>query len=204
MSDKPYNPLEMDNLGESIGRKMLASEPTPMPDMKPFQGVGVYAIYYTGDFPAYELLAERNRDGQFAAPIYVGKAIPSGGRKGLSLVSGKVGQNLYNRLNKHRQSLIAAENLDVADFHVRWLVVEPVWIPLGESLLIRRFQPVWNGFVDGFGSNDPGKGRHAGERPRWDTLHPGRKYAEPLAPRKETPDEIIRDVQEYLRARLQV
>ncbi len=39
-------------------------------------GAGIYAIYYVGDFPSYAPVAERNHDGRFEAPIYVGKAIP--------------------------------------------------------------------------------------------------------------------------------
>lgn len=204
MTDKPYNPLEMENLGESIGRRMLSTTPTPMADIQPFKGVGVYAIYYTGDFPAYRLLAERNRDGRFEYPIYVGKAVPKGGRKGLSMVGGTDSTELFRRLNKHRASINDAVNLDVADFHCRWLIVEPIWIPLGEGLLIRRLQPLWNRLIDGFGSNDPGAGRREGKRMRWDTLHPGRSYAEELQDRGETAEEISRDVEEYLRARLQV
>ena len=49
-----------------------------------------------------------------------------------------------------------------------------VWIPLGESLLIERFKPVWNMVIDGFSNNAPGKRRFSQHRSLWDVLHPGR------------------------------
>ena len=39
-------------------------------------------LYYVGNFPLYEPIAEANRNGLFNSPIYVGKAVPSGARKG--------------------------------------------------------------------------------------------------------------------------
>jgi hypothetical protein len=39
-------------------------------------------IYYVGSFPLYEPIAETHRNGLFNSPIYVGKAVPSGARKG--------------------------------------------------------------------------------------------------------------------------
>jgi hypothetical protein len=201
---KPYNPLDIENLGESIGRVILTSTPTQMSKLGSFKGAGVYALYYTGDLPIYELLASANRDGKFGQPIYVGKAIPEGGRKGVLVRASDTTSTLASRLRAHKNSITAATNLDPADFYARWLVVEPVWIPLGESLLISRFAPVWNTIVDGFGSNAAGSGRFAGMRSRWDTLHPGRPAAEKLATRTESPSQIEQDVREYLRQRLQV
>jgi hypothetical protein len=69
-------------------------------------------------------------------------------------------------------------------------------------VLIRRHSPVWNSLVDGFGNHDPGSGRHAGVRSQWDTLHPGRLWADRLVESSTTSDSIVRDVQEYLRQRL--
>ena len=60
------------------------------------------------------------------------------------------------------------------------IAVDDIWIPLGESLLIGRFSPIWNTIVDGFGNHDPGSGRRNQARSRWDVLHPGRNWAELL------------------------
>jgi hypothetical protein len=79
------------------------------------------------------------------------------------------------------------------------LIVDDIWIPLGESLLIARYSPVWNYLLDGFGNHAPGSGRKDSMRPRWDVLHPGRKWAAELKERKESLEEIERDVGNYLR-----
>jgi len=199
---EPYNPLDISNIGESITNALLQLEPVPLDDLpnRRFGGAGIYAIYYTGPFAPYALVTQANRNGKWGQPIYVGKAVPSGGRRGISV--GTTTQALFDRLRQHRTSVIAATNLDLGDFHCRWLVIEPIWIPLGESLLINRFQPVWNGLVDGFGNHDPGAGRLKGMRSAWDVLHPGRTWADNLASRNQTPQSITQDALEYLRQRV--
>ena len=97
---------------------------------------------------------------------------------------------------------IAASNLDIADFRARWLVMEDIWISLGESAMIRRHTPVWNALLDGFGNHDPGKGRINGVRSKWDTLHPGRPWAGKFPPNPESPAAVAQEVTEYLRSRL--
>jgi hypothetical protein len=89
------------------------------------------------------------------------------------------------------------ENLNIEDFWCRFLVVDDIWIPLGESLLIQRHRPIWNSMLDGFGNHDPGAGRHKGARPNWDTLHPGRAWAERCAPSKLTKEQILTEVGKY-------
>ena len=128
----------------------------------------------------------------------MGKAIPAGARKGGGL-GVSPGKALFNRLSEHAESINAADNLHIKDFHCRFLVVEDIWIPLGESLLIAKFAPVWNTLIDGFGNHDPGKGRYEGLRPRWDVLYPGRAWAARCRERHETSETIIRDVETYLR-----
>lgn len=193
----PFNPLDKGNLGKSVANALLASPVHPLGELPVFSGAGIYAIYYTGDFPAYARLAEGNRDGKFAIPIYVGKAIPAGGRKGGG-ESYNVGRPLQNRLSEHADSIKAASNLNVEDFHCRFLVVDDIWIPLGEHLVIARFSPLWNTFLDGFGNHDPGKGRYKGMRPKWDVLHPGRQWALRCAERDDSQDDIIREVSAWL------
>ncbi|MFJ3047283.1 Eco29kI family restriction endonuclease [Herbaspirillum chlorophenolicum] len=202
MSDSniiPFNPLDKKNLGASVAEAMLEQPAQPLGALKSFYGVGIYAIYYVGNFDAYQPLARRNKDGKFSAPIYVGKAVPAGARKG-----GGVGEiksrALYGRLSEHAESIAAVPNLNLADFYCRFLVVDDIWIPLGESLLIAKFAPVWNALIDGFGNHDPGKGRYNGLRPKWDVLHPGRLWAEKCAIRTESPEQISREIEEYFRA----
>lgn len=193
----PFNPLDKANLGSSVADALLAREPVPLDELAEFRGAGVYAIYYSGKFKAYAALSALNRSGQASRPIYVGKAVPSGSRKGGAL-DAKPGRVLYKRLIEHAESIRATKNLSIKDFQCRFLVVDDIWIPLGESLLIARYSPVWNSLVDGFGNHDPGSGRHAGIRPRWDVLHPGRPWAEKCRERAETVTEIERDVMTFL------
>lgn len=171
--------------------------------MPRFTGAGLYAIYYSGDFPAYGVAAAESAESEIeeSVPLYVGKAVPSGGRRGLDVAAHTSTRALADRVREHASSIRAAENLDIADFAARWLVVEDIWIPLGESALIRRYRPVWNALLDGFGNHDPGKGRINGVRSRWDTLHPGRPWAGKYPERAETADDIAQDVREYLRSR---
>lgn len=196
----PFNPLDKKNLGASVAEALLSKEVHRLNTLPVFDGAGVYAIYYTGDFPAYARLASLNQNGQFMLPIYVGKAVPAGARMGGDLNSSP-GKVLQKRLKEHADSIRAAENLNIDDFHCRFLVVDDIWIPLGESLIIARFTPVWNSLIDGFGNHNPGKGRHAGMRPRWDVLHPGRSWAMSLAERPEKAKDISDDAETYLRER---
>ena len=194
----PFNPLAKRHLGESVGQAMLRQPVVPFSELQSFDGAGIYAIYYSGEFPGYEAIASRNKDCRFNVPIYVGKAVPKGARKGGDLEANP-GKVLFSRLMQHARSIEEASNLDVADFHCRYLIVDDIWIPLGESLLIAKFDPLWNKLIDGFGNHDPGKGRHAGLRPRWDVLHPGRPWADRCLPRGETAEQIIREARDYLR-----
>lgn len=193
----PFNPLEKVRLAESVANALLLAEIEPLPP-EPFVGAGIYAIYYAGDFPAYAPLAAANADGKWSWPIYIGQAQSEGGRKGLIDPSAVTGTRLRSRLVQHGKSIEQATNLRVEDFACRYLVVEDVWIDLGESLLISSFSPVWNQVVEGFGNHDPGKGRHKGARPVWDTLHPGRGWADRLGPSVVTLSEIEARIVEHL------
>lgn len=177
MNEKPYNPLEKLNLARSIETGFLDREPLALDGEIDPIGAGVYALYYSGPFAPYAALAAARP----IRPIYVGKAIPKGGRKGGLSLDAASGTSLRDRLRKHANSIRAASNLELTDFSFRYLVVEDIWIPLGENILIETYQPVWNVCLDGFGNNDPGNRRKTQYRSPWDVLHPGRKAAEKLA-----------------------
>ena len=199
---EPFNPLDIKNLAHSVVTRMEETAPTPLDAIPRFRGAGLYAIYYKGSHPPYADLSAKNADNRWEEPIYVGKADPPGGRRGIEVIDHQSTTALYSRLRVHANSIRAAENLDIADFAARWLVVEDIWIPLGESAMIRQHQPVWNAIVDGFGNHNPGAGRINGVRTRWDTLHPGRAFAPKYPERSETAADISQDVREYLRQRL--
>lgn len=194
----PYNPLDKAALARSIEAEILRRDPVSLLTCASIVGAGVYAIYYNGPFAPYAPLAAS----PFDTPIYVGKAIPKGGRKGgLSLDSGS-GKSLADRLMKHAGSVNAANNIEVTNFFVRHLVVEDIWIPLGENVLIETFSPLWNQVVDGFGNNDPGGRRATQYRSSWDVLHPGRAWAAKLAASPLTDVDVVKRVADFFAGRI--
>lgn len=152
----------------------------------------MYAIYYTGDLESYRSVAEPNRNDRHQQPIYVGKAVPQGAMKGGFGLDAGAGNVLFRRLREHARSIEQAENLNGQDFQCRYLVAEDIWIPLGESLLIEWFQPLWNVLLTGFGNHDTGRRRQTQNRSFWDTFHPGRPWAARLSPNPKTRDELGR------------
>jgi hypothetical protein len=131
-------------------------------------------------------------------PIYVGKAVPAGARKGGFGLDADPGTVLHKRLAEHAESIGQAKNLDVVDFSCRYLVVDDIWIPLGESLLIETFSPIWNKVVDGFGNHDPGSGRYEQQRSPWDMLHPGRSWAMKCKSNAKNEKDIAHEVESFL------
>jgi hypothetical protein len=192
-----FNPLDKRNLGVSIADAIFKKEVYPLKTLPSFNGAGIYAIYYKGNFPLYKNISEKNKK-DFVQPIYAGKAIPEGGRKGGLGLDVPVGEYLYKRLNEHRKSIESVENLNIDDFYCRFLVVDDIWIPLGESLLIEKTKPLWNIVVDGFGNHDPGIGRYNQQRSAWDIIHSGRNWAKKLQERKPEAD-IAKQITDFLR-----
>jgi len=154
---------------------MLKTPLELLPPSVKFDGPGVYALYYTGNFPQYKKIYGKNKD----LPIYVGKAVLPGWRQGRSTLKEK-DSALYRRLSEHARSIDAAENLNLKDFTCRFIVLlnqEADLISTVEAALTRRYNPLWNSRIDGFGNHDPGKGRYEQAKSEWDVLHPGRIWA---------------------------
>ena len=194
----PYNPLDKIHLGESVADALASRPIVDLPPPQQFLGAGIYAIYYAGNFVPYKPITNNNIADRWATPIYVGKAIPPGARKGGIGLGANPGTVLFNRLRDHAESIMLAENLDIADFKVRYLVVDDIWIPLGENMLIEKYSPLWNRVIDGFGNHDPGKGRYAQKKSHWDVLHPGRPWATRLSPCDKTVVQLIENINKAL------
>ncbi len=170
----------------------------PLPVKSPFLGAGVYALYYLGDFEPYLPIARRNRD-SLVQPIYVGKAVPPGWRTARSRLSES--SDLHGRLLEHARSITQAKNLHPRDFRCRFMIlldIEADLIVPVEAELIRRFLPLWNCVVDGFGNHDPGSGRYNQARSEWDVIHPGRPWAERLTGHSPNPDVVLKKVRTFL------
>jgi Eco29kI restriction endonuclease len=175
----------------------VARTRSPLPPSQAFIAAGVYAIYYTGDFPLYRPIAEQNGSGGIEQQIYVGKAVPAGARAGGFGLGATPGTVLYGRLAEHGESIREASNLELDDFYCRYLAVDDIWIPLGEALLIETFSPIWNMVITGFGIHDPGAGRANQRRSMWDVIHPGRPWAAKLRPGLFAVEEIEQRVEAY-------
>ena len=192
LGEEVFNPLDKTHLAESV-RDHLLKRPFGKLPPDQFMGAGIYAIYYTGNFSAYRKISGKT------IPIYVGKAVPAGSRKGGYGLAANPSDVMYRRLSEHASSIEEAGNLNLADFLCRYLLVDDIWIPLGESLLIETFKPVWNMLVDGFGHHDQGKSRRGQKKSAWDTLHPGRPWAQKVKKQNIKSAELIKkEVTAYL------
>ncbi len=190
----PFNPLDKTQLGTQVADALLARKALPLGNIEPFIGAGVYSIYYVGGFPAYRGIARLNDKGRFRQPIYVGKAVPKGARKGGYSPDADPGKVMYDRLQEHADGINQVSNLNIKDFFCRYLVVDDIWIPLGEALLIEKFSPMWNLTIEGFGNHDPGKGRYNQRRSLWDTVHDGRSWAMKCKPNPKSREEILKGI----------
>jgi hypothetical protein len=208
----PYNPLDKDHLAESIVREFFKGQLFPLPPTESFTGAGIYALYYHGDFPLYREISEsweRSKDQatEQPIPIYIGKSDPPGSRKGLFAEEHEDGEEeakellttkpkhrrLHERLRQHSTS-IKTTNLNIQDFHCRFMFVDEIWVPLGEARLVEWFRPVWNILIEGFGSKVEGGGRGDTARSVWDIIHPGRKEGLGIQVAPEIERKIIRDI----------
>jgi hypothetical protein len=158
-----------------------------------FGGAGVYALYYVGDFEPYSAISQSNATG-FNKPVYAGKAVPPGWRQGRNIGVSVTASTLFNRLRQHSASIQSALNLNLSDFRCRFMILEGQesnLISTVESELIRRFTPLWNSVIDGFGNHDPGSGRYNQRPSEWDILHPGRVWAGRLSGKAPILSEIL-------------
>ncbi|WP_245613180.1 Eco29kI family restriction endonuclease [Skermanella stibiiresistens] len=161
----------------------------------------MYLIYYSGEnkpFAPYDRIADLNRNNAFTHPIYAGKAVPAGGRRGTIDTDGSLGFALWSRLTEHSDTIRSVSNLSISDFWARFLVVDDTWIGHGEGLLLRHFRPIWNQVLDGFGNHDPGSGRYNQRRSPWDTVHPGRAWAFRCADHPKSSEQMLVEIETYV------
>lgn len=139
----------------------------------PFDGDGVYTLYYHGDLPIYGPVKSLGS----TYPIYVGKSARPGRRQG-NVASGST--NLYHRLVHDHCKSLNQVGLGLEDFSFRFLLTPTLWVDLVEEGLIDLLQPLWNVVLTGFGaryySNDQRR-NPLDYASAWDTLHPGRMGA---------------------------
>ena len=165
-----------------VAAEFFAATPThQLPPAESFEGVGVYALFYRGDFELYRPIAHANAS-SCTRPIYVGKAVPPGWRTARTSQV-KVVRGLFGRLREHSHTVAQVGNLEPIDFLCQFMILDNIEMDLitaVEANLIRLHTPLWNTVVDGFGNHDPGSGRYDQAKSEWDVLHPGRPWADRL------------------------
>jgi hypothetical protein len=173
-----------------------------LPPPERFHGVGVYALYYTGNFEIYSKYAELNRL-QYGHPIYIGKAVPRGWRQSrISHTATSQTTELHSRLREHTRNIETGEGLSASDFSCRFVIFEgggSDMIGTIEAALIKIFKPLWNSAVDGFGNHTPGAGRFNQAKSDWDVIHTGRAWAEKCMGVPKNKDMILANINKHLK-----
>ena len=196
----PYQvaPIEI-SLGspEAIARffalQFILKDKLPLESVteRPFSGSGVYAIYSSGDWePAYVPLSHSE------TPIYIGKADP---KTTYAPDSESQGQALYLRLREHAKNMRRA-NLDLKNFTCRTAVIQSGMQYSVENFLIHLFKPIWNkevGICHGLGKHGDSAKTRANRRSPWDTMHPGREWADGSASDQTSRDEIVAKIETH-------
>lgn len=187
-------------LREIINEAVAFFTKTPVSSFPPvgrFEGGGVYALYYTGDFGLYKTVSLEAIEEE-SLPIYVGKAVPPGWRTARVTTTSRT--SLFSRIREHFRNIEQVKNLSAEDFKCRYMILdgnESGIIGPAEAGLIRKFQPLWNTIIDGFGNHTPGEGRFNQAKSGWDVLHPGRAWAERCMGKAPDYDELVKRIEAY-------
>ena len=192
LPDAFFDPSEPRLIGHFVALALISQDRRRLDEIKPFYGAGVYAIYYTGPNPVYRPISGSE------TPIYVGKADPPSGAATLLEQETK----LYGRLNEHRRNIAKVAGIDLEDFEYRALAVQSGYQAAAESHLINLFRPIWNNetkILFGIGKHGDSASTRANKRSPWDTMHPGRGWAEDNEPGKSV-DQITREVAQHFAA----
>lgn len=181
-------------IGRMIAITLAAQERRRMDSLEPFYGSGVYAIYYQGSFTTYAGI--RNTE----HPIYVGKADPQTSQARTPISQGT---KLYDRLREHARNIDRVRNIDLADFECRFLVVISGQQKAAEDYLIRLFKPIWNSEIAicfGIGKHGDAAETRQNLRSPWDTMHPGRPWAEATTQDQKSRSKIRAEIAAHLAA----
>lgn len=197
-----FDPSVPETAGRLVALALLAQDRVALDRIAKSYGSGVYALYYTGDHPAYAEVTGTE------TPIYVGKADPE---SPTASTPRQQGTRLFGRLKDHRKmirnvSQYATDNdlphlLRVEDFECRRLVCATNAQLVAEARLIRMFVPIWNKEAKifwGISKHGDSPATRSNKRSPWDVMHPGRAWATGNALEdKMTPDEITRHIKEH-------
>ena len=191
--DSIFDPTDPNTAGRIVALTLVAQQRHSLAHIPDFYGAGVYAIYYKGDFAPYLMLKGKDH------PIYVGKADPDNPSAKEAL---KQGTKLSSRLREHAKSIRKARTtLSIADFECRFLIVQTGFQKSAEDYLINFFQPIWNSETKicfGLGKHGDSSDTRGNKRSPWDTLHPGRAWADSTTENQKAPELILEQINNHL------
>lgn len=187
-----FDPTAPSTAGRIVALTLVAQARHPLAAIPEFYGAGVYAIYYKGDFDTYGPLSGTDH------PIYVGKADPmdAGAKDAIAQ-----GAKLSARLAEHAKSIRkAATTLNIDDFECRFLIVQTGFQKSAEEYLINFFKPIWNSETKicfGLGKHGDSSETRVNKRSPWDTLHPGRAWADATTENQKSPELISEQIRAH-------
>lgn len=188
-----FDPTDPKTAGRVVALTLVAQDRHPLAVIPEFYGAGVYAIYYRGAFEDYAPLANTDH------PIYVGKADPENPAAKDPIAQGT---KLSARLKEHAKSIgRATTTLDLSDFDCRFLIVQTGFQKSAEDYLISFFKPIWNSETKicfGLGKHGDSSTTRANKRSPWDTMHPGRSWADTTHGNQKSPELIRAQIKDHL------
>ena len=191
--DAMFDPSDPATAGRVVALTMVAQARHPLSRIPAFYGAGVYAIYYKGDYEYYRPLSGTDH------PIYVGKADPAHPSAKDAVDQGV---KLSDRLREHAKSIRkATTTLNIEDFDCRFLIVQSGFQKSAEDYLINMFKPIWNSETKicfGLGKHGDSSDTRVNKRSPWDTLHPGRPWADATLENQKSPGLIAEQIREHL------
>lgn len=188
-----FDPTDPNTAGRVVALTLVAQDRHSLAAIPDFYGAGVYAIYYKGDFAPYANLSGTDH------PIYVGKADPDNPAAKDAVSQGT---KLSGRLNEHAKSIRKAiSTLSIDDFECRFLIVQTGFQKSAEDYLINFFKPIWNSETKicfGLGKHGDSSETRGNKRSPWDTLHPGREWADASTENQKAPALILQQIAAHL------
>jgi len=191
--DSIFDPTDPNTAGRVVALTLVAQHRHSLAHIPDFYGAGVYAIYYKGDFAPYEMLKGKEH------PIYVGKADPDNPAAKDAI---KQGTKLSTRLREHANNIRkASTTLRIEDFECRFLIVQTGFQKSAEDYLINFFKPIWNSETKicfGLGKHGDSSDTRGNKRSPWDTMHPGRAWANSTTENQKAPELILEQINAHL------
>lgn len=189
-----FDPSDPATAGRIVALTLISQPIHELSSIPSFYGAGVYAIYYKGAFAPYAALANSDH------PIYVGKADPSSASAKDAVSQGT---KLSARLSEHAKNIAkATTTLSLDDFKCRFLIVQSGYQKSAEDYLISFFKPIWNSetrICFGLGKHGDSFETRDNKRSPWDTMHPGRSWADKSSKDQKSSVQIISDIDKHLK-----